>query len=241
MIARPLLAVVVTFFIAASTNAELIHRYSFSDGGKDSVGKVDANLKGSAKAEGGKLVLENGDKTSTDPTLSYVEFSASVLPKSGSATLMIWFTAKETQPFARLLNIGDQEAGEGRSFLYITARTADDMSRIGITPGTVDERIPLDNRRLDDGQLHVVAMVIDATNRKFRMYIDGKEPSAAVDLGEAGVDKIKPVQNWIGRSSFDNDGGLTASVDEFRVYDHALSAEEIAAVHKAGADKLPEK
>jgi hypothetical protein len=53
------------------------------------------------------------------------------------------------------------------------------------------------------------------------------------------LDKIRPVQNFIGKSSFDNDSGLGAAIDEFRVYDNALSPDEIAAVNKAGPDALP--
>src|SRR5262245_27157150 len=87
---------------AASLRAELTHRYSFTDGGKDSVGSVQANLKGDAKVEGGKLVLDNGEKTSADASLSYLEFASSLLPKEGSVTLMIWFTTNEAGPFARL-------------------------------------------------------------------------------------------------------------------------------------------
>jgi hypothetical protein len=226
---------------ATLARAALIHRYSFTDGGKDSVGTVEAKLKNDAKVEAGKLVLENGDKTSTDPTLSYVEFAAPILPKGVSVSLMIWCSAKEAAPFARLLNIGDHEAGEGRSFLYITARTADDQSRVGITPSGVDERVPLDNNRLDDGQPHMIAMVIDGKNKKLHMYIDGKEPTPAVDLATAELQKVKSVDNWIGRSSFDNDAGLSATIDEFRVYDSALSAEEVAAAHKAGPDTVAGK
>ena len=37
---------------------------------------------------------------------------------------------------------------------------------------------------------------------------------------------------------FDADPGLIASIDEFRVYDDALSADEISAVKDAGPDKV---
>jgi hypothetical protein len=224
---------------ALPARAGLIHCYTFNNGGKDAVGDVHANLKGEAKVENGKLVLNNGEKLSTDPSLAYVEFASSPLPKQGSVTLMIWFTATDTVPYARLLNFSDQEAGEGRSFIYLTPRNADDQTRAGITPGTVDERIPIDADRLDDGKPHMVTIVIDGATRKMHLYVDGKAPSTPVDLGTASLDKVKPVQNWIGRSSFEQDGGLTATIDEFRVYDHALTAEEIAAAHKAGPDASP--
>src|SRR4051794_20252870 len=100
----------------ASARAELIHRYSFDDGAKDSVGKVDGTLKGSAKVTDGKLVLDNGAKLSDDAKLSYVDFASPIIPKSGSVSLVVWITAKEHPLFARVLDIGDSEGGEGRAF-----------------------------------------------------------------------------------------------------------------------------
>jgi len=47
------------------------------------------------------------------------------------------------------------------------------------------------------------------------------------------------MQNWLGRSSFAADPGLTGAIDELRVYDHALGAAEIVAAYEAGPDKLP--
>jgi hypothetical protein len=69
--------------------------------------------------------------------------------------------------------------------------------------------------------------------------VDGKEPKPAEDLNDNTLDKVRPVQNWIGRSSFDHDPGLTATIDELRVYDNALTADDVAAAQKAGPDNLP--
>src|SRR5215469_16203934 len=99
--------------------AGLTHRYSFSEDKtvKDSAGKTDGSLKGDAKVEGGKVTLKNEDKNSGDETLSYVEFSQPLLPKSGSATLVAWFTCKDVGQFARVLDIGDQDGGSGSAFI----------------------------------------------------------------------------------------------------------------------------
>src|SRR3954452_12914769 len=118
-IARAVVVLVLATFLAPSvTRAELIHRYSFDDGAKDSVGKIDGTLKGNAKVADGKLVLENAAKTSDDPKLSYVDFAAPIIPPnippSGSVSLVVWITAKEHPLFARVLDIGASDGGEGR-------------------------------------------------------------------------------------------------------------------------------
>ena len=82
-------------------------------------------------------------------------------------------------------------------------------------------------------------MVIDGAAKQLRVFVDGREAKSAEPLGENTLDKVKPVENWIGKSSFAADAGLTATIDEFRVYDHAIAADEAAAIAKAGADALP--
>jgi hypothetical protein len=222
---------------ASSADAVLTHRYSFNDGtAKDSVGNIDGKLKGTASIADGKLVLKNEDKTSDDAQLSYLEFAGPILPKTGSVTIMTWFTASDAGNFARIVNIGDKQDAEGRAFIYLTPRNGDDLSRAAITATDASGKTSQDNDRLDDGKPHMVALVIDGTAKKLHVFIDGKEPKPAEDLGDNTLDKVRQVNNWLGRSSFDTDPGLSGSIDEFRVYDNALSADEVQTAFKAGAD-----
>ena len=237
---RRILVALAAISLGTATQAALTHRYSFTDGSlKDSAGNVAATLKGSAKIVDGKLILDNGAKGSDDPTLSYLEFTSAILPKTGSASLAVWFTVKETNPFARILNFGDKEGAEGRAFIYFTPRNSNDQARSAITATDAGSKTFIDSDPLDDGKPHCVVMVIDGTAKKLHTFVDGKEPMAAEDLGENTLDKVRQVNNWLGRSSYDQDGGLSGSIDEFRVYDHALSAAEVAAMVKAGPDTLP--
>jgi hypothetical protein len=235
----------VAVLIAALTlccgiaRAGLIHRYSFTDGAKDSVGKIDGTLKGDAKVADGKLVLNNGGKGSDDPKLSYLEFGAPLIPKGGSVSLVAWVTSSGSYPYARVVDIGNSEGGVGEAFIYIVARHDEDKSRGAITASDTDSKTMVSGDPLDDGKPHMAVLVIDGDAKKLRMYIDGKQSAPAEDLGQNTLDKVKPVHNWLGRSAFDENPGLSASIDEFRVYDHALSTEEVGALQKAGPDKLP--
>jgi hypothetical protein len=224
---------------ASNADAVLIHRYSFNDGtAKDSVGKIDGKLKGAASIADGKLVLKNEDKNSDDAQLSYLEFSDAILPKAGSVTIMAWFTTSDAGNFSRILNIGDKDGADGEAFIYFTPRNGDDLSRAAITATDAASKTFQDNDRLDDGKPHMVALVIDGDAKKLHVFIDGKEPKPAEDLGDNTLDKVRQVNNWLGRSSFDADPGLSGSIDEFRVYDNALTADEAAAAFKAGPDSL---
>ena len=236
-----LVAGVLALGLANSANADLTHRYSFKDGVKDSVGKVDGTLKGAAKVADGKLTLDNGDKTSGDAGISYVEFAGPLLPKTGSGSLVVWFTGKEVGQYSRLLDIGAQDAGAGSAFIYLSPRTVDDGSRAAISAADPGSKTAVNGDRLDDGKLHVAALVVDGTAKKLHLFIDGKEVGTGEDLGDNTLDKVKQDHSWIGRSAFDTDPALTGSISEVRVYDEALSADQAAAIFKAGADALPAK
>lgn len=223
----------------SSSQAELTHRYSFKTDTKDSVGKVDATLKGTAKLADGKLTLDNSDKTSGDAGIGYVEFSAPLLPKEGSTSLIIWFTGKEVGQFSRLLDIGAQDSGAGSAFIYLSPRTADDGSRAAISATDPGSKSAVNGDRLDDDKVHMAALVVDSASKKILLYVDGKSVGEPADLGDNTLDKVKQEHTWIGRSGFDTDAALTATINEFRVYDEALSADKIDAIFKAGADTLP--
>ena len=227
--------------LPATVRADLIHRYSFNDKDavKDSVGHVDGKLIGAATLDGQSVVLKNDGKTSDDDTTARVEFDQPILPKSGSASLVVWFKASQVDAYSRVLDFGDKEGPGGKAFIYFTPRNADDQSRAAITATDAAAKTAVNNDRLDDGKGHMVAIVIDGAARKLHVFIDGKEPTSAEDLGDNTLDKVHPVKNWLGRSEFDGDPGFTGSIDELRVYDQPLTAADIAAAATAGPDQVP--
>lgn len=232
---QQIIAGMIAFGLCVSANAGLIHRYSFNDGSaKDSAGKVDGKLVGTgATVADGKLVLTNG-ATADAAKQSYLEFAGPVIPKSGSATIVFWMQAKDTPHFSRVLDFGTIVGGEGNAFLYFSPRTAEDRSRAAISATDVGGRIPHDGVRLDDDKAHMVAVVINGQTKKMQVFIDGKESETAMDLGENTLEGVKAVHNYLGRSMFDIDPGYSGTIDEFRVYDHAMSAAEVTAAHSAG-------
>jgi len=240
-IQRLLLALLTLSLSTSIARAGLTHRYSFSDPTpKDSVGKIDGKLKGAAKIADGKLVLANTDKTSADAALSYLDFGSSLLPKTASVSLVFWFTAKDQPAFTRVLDFGSTDNGEGQAFIYFTPhQDQSDKCRAAITATDAGGKTTAEGDVLDDGKEHMVVIAIDGTAKKIHLFIDGKEPAAAEDLGDNTLDKVKPTNNWLGRSQFDINPGFTGSINEFRVYDEALSAAQVTEIQKAGADKLP--
>jgi hypothetical protein len=73
---------------------------------------------------------------------------------------------------------------------------------------------------------HHVAVVIDGASMEVKVYLDG-------DVVASGLTEVLPkdlgktTQNWLGRSQFAADGYYKGLLDEFRIYNRALSAGEI--------------
>jgi hypothetical protein len=80
---------------------------------------------------------------------------------------------------------------------------------------------------------HHVAVVINATNMNMQLYLDGVMIVAAAtqrlpsNLGTT-------TQNWLGRSEYAADAYFTGALDDFRIYDRALTQAEILTAMKGG-------
>lgn len=225
-------ASVIVLSSLQTARADLIHRYSFKENADDSVGKINGKLEGKAKIANGKLALENAGKVSNDSALSYVSFSERILPKSGSATVEVWFTSDSDGGFARVFDFGRR----GQGYLFLTVKDGDsDIARTAITSNDWGEETKISSDgNVNDGRLHMVAVVIDGAGKNLHFYIDGREQGGAEPLGDNSLDKIQGGNHWLGRSLYDTDAGFTGSISELRIFDTALKPAEIAAHFKAG-------
>jgi hypothetical protein len=77
------------------------------------------------------------------------------------------------------------------------------------------------------GGWHHVAVVIDAAAHTTRLYLDGNVVAAntATTLTPGALGQT--TQNWLGRSQYSGDAYYQGLIDDMRVYNRALSADEI--------------
>ncbi len=73
---------------------------------------------------------------------------------------------------------------------------------------------------------HHIAVVIDADTMMLTLYVDG-DAVDSVETGTLPSDLGATTQNWLGRSQYTADPYFAGSVDEFRIYNRALSAGEV--------------
>jgi hypothetical protein len=96
---------------------------------------------------------------------------------------------------------------------------------------------------LDDGNTYMAAMVIDGTAGTLSYYLfdathtaNGLQQSIpAIPLSSFNFTNV-----YLGRSAFPGDNWTSGSIDEFRVYNSALTGTQIASDYAAGPNVVPE-
>jgi regulation of enolase protein 1 (concanavalin A-like superfamily) len=73
---------------------------------------------------------------------------------------------------------------------------------------------------------HHVAVVIDSATGTMRLHLDGAVVASA-STSALPKDLGNTTQNWLGRSQFTADAYYTGSLDDFRIYNRALSEGEV--------------
>ncbi len=214
----------------------MTHQYTFNNGtANDSVGTAHGTLMNGASITDGWAWLENTGKLSNDAALEYINLPANILPSSGSASVMVWYTNSVVAPnFTRVFDFGDQVSGAGNSYFFYTPRSSSSDARAVIRAAGGTEKTATKSGGTFDGFAHTATAVIDSSAGFIRLYVDGALASSTALSGVSAA-SINNLQSFIGKSLFDVDPGFTGAIDELRIYNHALSATEVSQAYGAGA------
>jgi Concanavalin A-like lectin/glucanases superfamily len=222
----------------------LVHRYSFDVAADatavvDSVGGANGTLVGAVfgtEARAGSVLLAG------EATDEYVNLPNHLLEGLEDVTFEAWFTWRGGEAWQRIFDFGDNDngvddsrAGQPRSYMFLscnpqprfvfkqTAAESLEMVMMGPSP------LPTDRSS------HV-AVVLDTSGELASLYVDGAQV-ASMAL-PAKLRDVTDVNNWLGRSQFRIDPSYAGSFEEFRIYDRALTAEQLAASYLAGPEAL---
>ena len=151
-----------------------------------------------------------------------------LLPKTvadnDEITLVTWvYNLSSTKSWTRIFDFGNGTD----QYMFLTPSNGSEMRFVMKNGG--DEQI-LSTSKLGSG-LHHVAVTIgkDAV----AIYVDGEKKAESTSFTISPMD-IHPVINYIGRSQFANDDLFSGNFDDFRVYNYALSAEDITTLYNGG-------
>lgn len=220
-----------------SARADLTHLYTFNDGtAHDSVGTADGTLFGAATVDvDGVLQLPGGaaDYVSLDgPAIginSYVD-----------ATFEAWFTSTQLSTWQRVFDFGDRTVPAAeQGYVYYTPQGGNGGG-LGVY-ATFGQRTEAPHETLTTNHLYHLAMVIDDSanggSDLMSIYLDGQFKTSvghSRSLADVGTTFA-----YLGKSQIAVDPNFQGGLDEFRIYDHALSLSEVEQDFAAGPTSPP--
>ncbi|HEU5157180.1 MAG TPA: arabinofuranosidase catalytic domain-containing protein [Streptosporangiaceae bacterium] len=167
----------------------------------------------------------------------YVNLPADVVSELNDFTIATWVNVTATdQTWARIFDFGTGTS----NFMFLTASAGGtDALRFDINAGDGSQMIPASGPgpQLPTGWQHVAITLSGTTGT---MWLNGVPVATNPDMTIHPADLGATDQNWVGRSQFSADPHLDAAVDDFQIYDHALSAAEMTALAggQAGAGNV---
>ncbi len=205
--------------------AGLIHHYSFNSDVTDSVGNADGTLLNGAIVSGGSLLLDGVD--------DYVQLDEKIVPLTGSYTVAL-FAQQLGYPFP---NTFSEFISQGMSQLVFM--TPDPGFYLGHQYNTA---APFEVRATDAwlgtgvpipsfGVLHHYALTVDAVNGVSRLYLDGiLSATLFSSISTTALGSNTRFGAQFSGPGQDPSEYFVGRIDDVRIYDVALSANEVAAL-----------
>ncbi len=229
-----------------AAQATLIHQYTFNDGtANDSVGGANGTLVGGATITNGQLDL-NGSNT------QYVSLPAATIDISSytAVSFSIWFTAPTTPAVnSQLFAFGGDYSGNGYGYIianpnsggsspdYRTAISAGPTGTPGWQYGETSINGGLTSTIVGNGQHQIV---VTDNNSTLSIYLDGTLKTSASIPSKNLLSGLSDSLAYIGKSVYSSDPGFAGSINEFDIYNNALSATDVANAYAAGPVPTPE-
>ncbi|MBD0378508.1 LamG-like jellyroll fold domain-containing protein [Paenibacillus sedimenti] len=188
---------------------------------------VDASLYGNTASvnSGGSWAPGNsGNAVSLNGTNGYVSLPAGIVSSNSTCTVSAWVYLNSSRNWTRIFDFGSGTATN----MFLTAQNGQNGKiRFAIKNNNSAEQQIDGTSALPTGGWHHVAVTLNGATGI--LYVDGNEVgrNSAMTIKPSDLGSTK--QNWIGRSQY-ADPYLNGKVDDFRVYDRALSASEVVSV-----------
>ncbi len=219
-------AVMVSMLLGGTVfGATIQHRYAFTSDASDSVGGADGVLRAGAVISGGAVFL-NGSS-------AYVDLPNGLVQDNDDITIETWLTDSGSGNWARIFDFGSNQ----NVYMFLSPQSISGTMRgaITLTSNPGEQGMEWFNRMPIGTSVHVV-WTYDSAARTGKLYLDG------VLIAQNSSMTIKPsdmgftANNWLGRSQWSGDSYLFGSIDEFRIWDGAMTAAEVQGSYNEGPD-----
>jgi DUF1680 family protein len=146
-------------------------------------------------------------------------------------TIAAWVNLASTQSWSRLFDFG--QSTTVNMFLTPRAGVTGDVPRFAITVGGSgqEQRIEGTAALPTDQWVHLAVTLSRTTGT---LYVDGQPVGTNANMTLNPSDLGNPGNRWIGRSQY-GDPYLDATIDEFHIFDRALSSQELLSMLQSPA------
>ncbi len=228
--------VVATYGTVSATNtltvisipATLAHRYSFTTDASDSIGGANGTLMGTASVSGGQLALDGSAGCYLSLPAGQINLSTNT-----AVSFDAWVTFGAPTTWAELFAFGNTNNGNGlNNIACVPCAEPGGFHNWGMTENLGGGQTLSWAHGWNNVTAHITS-VLDPQTGTMSIYYNGALELARYDA-TAPVSSIATNYAFIGRSMFNADPYLPASVDEFRIYSGALTPAQVAMSQQGG-------
>ncbi|MBP8783320.1 MAG: T9SS type A sorting domain-containing protein, partial [Paludibacter sp.] len=192
----------------------LLAQYQFEDNSKDNSaqllhGAVFGTATYTTGKTGQKAIILNGTNTAIQ--------LPSNIANSSNITVAGWVYPRSTNTWQRIFDFGNGDS----QYMFLTHRASTGQLRFAIKNGGAEQILNAPTLTLN--KWSHVAVTLDETS--VRIYVNGQQTATSSTITIRPSD-FKPLLNYIGRSQFP-DPLFNGYIDDFRIYNYALPAEDI--------------
>lgn len=228
-----LAAALIAELLSASTYAARTHTYTFNAGSvADTTGAANGALNGAAAvSQFGRLTLPGAAAdfaTLPGPTIAINSYT--------DATFEAWTTWNGTGgAWQRLFDFGATDAASqlGMNYIFYTPNSGFGDNRAAISdtnPGFNSEDIAAAGPTLTAGREHHIVVRVDSNANggtgAMDVFVDGVLSGSAVLT--KSLSSVSNTTAYLGESTYPGDANFAGSINEFRIYNNAISDAEIA-------------
>jgi len=214
--------------------AVLAHRYGFNGDTLDSIGGANGTNVGNAVVNATNVVLDGSLGT-------YVSLPGGIISSYQAVTIEAWVSFGNTAAWSRLFDFGST-AGFGTNttgpinFMWCAPLTGYGTLRCDVATAAgfanVDFGAPLNNQTV-----HLV-VTYDPANGFMAIYTNGVADLVNAGIANVPLSSVSSDDAFIGKSQFPADSYLTATVDEFRIYNGRLFNDEMVSANILGPNAV---